>query len=340
MAAGIGQHVISKSLSDQYLKRTNRTFFKPRGLAVRLVKGRALEEMLARGATSSADLAAAHATDGAGFKAASAARKLEIVGGHATTVGLHVPIVRKILHRALPAPPTRAPLAPGADMVDWRLDQLAPAIAEVDRDVPPPQRREAGWLDRVSDAAVRKRLARQAEENDKLERMRAHLAGWQGRQGSGSSYDPPSTPRSPSLHSPPSSRTSSSSSPTTSHSPYQGAGYPLPEQGHDLDPSFGGTKLGRKELKHQRKDADKALKYDRKAAEKDAKEQRKRDEKARKSNKKDGKKADFKVGMADRMEHREGGKLLWLVVVNHDDNGIDDDAAVDQEPTPPPPQVW
>lgn len=200
-------------------------------------------------------------------------------------------------------------------MVDWRLDGMAPGIAEVDRQVPPQQRRRAGWLDGVSDAAVRKRLEKQAEESDKLERMRVIVVGRQA--GGAGAYNPPSTARSPSAYYPPSPSTSASSSPTMAQSPYRDFSYddPVAPQEHEAGAAFETTKRARKELRRQRKDA-----------EKEAKSQRKREEKAAKAGRKEGKKAEFKVGMADRMEERSGGSLLWLVVVNLEDDELGDEA--------------
>lgn len=121
-----------------------------RSLQVRLVRGRALRQLVGKDARTGEP------------------SKWAKTGQVATTVGLHLPIIRKILSAALPAPEQhRTPLAPGSDQVDRRLATLTPEfIAPVTGDVPAPKTPE-GLMDKSSVTAVklRKWSAARSEAN-------------------------------------------------------------------------------------------------------------------------------------------------------------------------------
>jgi len=151
--AQTGQRILSKTLSDRFLKSNNDSFFRPRGVVVRLVRGRALRQLVGKDEPKGEP------------------SKLAKAGQVATTVGLHLPIVRKVLNVALPAPKEhRLPLPPGCDQADRRLASLAPDfIAPVTRDVPP-SRTPDGLMDKSSDLAVKLRRWSDARKDSRSER--------------------------------------------------------------------------------------------------------------------------------------------------------------------------
>lgn len=84
-AAQTSAHIISKTLTDKYLKKANDTYFGPRGLKVRLMKTDAMRHFVETLATKAPD------------------SKMKEFGKSALRVGkivgLHLPIARKLINR-------------------------------------------------------------------------------------------------------------------------------------------------------------------------------------------------------------------------------------------------
>ncbi len=111
-------------------------------------------------------------------------------GQVATTAGLHLPIIRKVLSATLPAPAQhRTPLAPGSDQVDRRLATLTPEfIAPVSRDVPAARTPE-GLMDKSSATAVKLRKWSAARSEANSER-KLQLAAVRRGEASADSVQP------------------------------------------------------------------------------------------------------------------------------------------------------
>lgn len=138
---------------------------------VRLVRGRALRQLVGKDAQTGEPSSLAKA------------------GTIGLTVGLRLPIVRKILSRVLPAPEAhRTPLPAGSDQTDRRLANLGAHIAPVSRDVPTVIT-PTGLMDKSSDLAIKLRTWSAARADLKGER-RLQIAAVRRGEASASTVTP------------------------------------------------------------------------------------------------------------------------------------------------------
>ncbi|KIY70236.1 hypothetical protein CYLTODRAFT_442133 [Cylindrobasidium torrendii FP15055 ss-10] len=146
VGAQVGTRLLSKSVTDKYLARANKEYFFPRGLSVRLCKTPAVR-LLARP-----------------DNVPSPTSTLSQVAKTAQTVGLHLPIVRKIMARAM------SPVDPIDRSKSTFERQIAAldcdgAIAELDFNVPPPKAPE-GMSQKAQEleSTMNQRRAKRREE--------------------------------------------------------------------------------------------------------------------------------------------------------------------------------
>lgn len=162
-------HIISKSVTDKYLRLHNKTFFAPRGLVVRLVRTPALRTLLDP----------AHA----------APSKLSTLGNTAHRISLHIPIVRKIVNRHSAPIPAIAPAASAANpalcsVAGRRLAALEQEglVSPLDFAVPPIQEVE-GTMGKANAMAVKLRAWKEQRKEMKADRRRVILGIREGRGG-------------------------------------------------------------------------------------------------------------------------------------------------------------
>mgnify|MGYP001583280545 FL=1 len=162
-------HIISKSVTDKYLRLHNKTFFAPRGLVVRLVRTPALRTLPDP----------AHA----------APSKLSTLGNTAHRISLHIPIVRKIVNRHSAPIPAIAPAASAANpalcsVAGRRLAALEQEglVSPLDFAVPPMQEVE-GTMGKANAMAVKLRAWKEQRKEMKADRRRVILGIREGRGG-------------------------------------------------------------------------------------------------------------------------------------------------------------
>ncbi|KDQ11010.1 hypothetical protein BOTBODRAFT_57738 [Botryobasidium botryosum FD-172 SS1] len=156
-AAQTGMHVLSKGLTDRYLRHANDTFFAPRGLRVRLCTTAAMRQLIGLDARTPPN------------KTLDVAKS---IGRGVETVGLHLPIIRKIIVRLHPAP--RVDERTGRDATARRVAALGGAIAPLDYNVPPPRTPE-GLMDKSSALCIKLDQWSQGRAQAKASRARELL---------------------------------------------------------------------------------------------------------------------------------------------------------------------
>lgn len=137
-AAQTGMHVLSKGLTDRYLRHANETFFAPRGLRVRLCTTEAMRQLVG--------------LDPKGEQGSKALRVAKTIGRGVENVGLHLPIIRKIIVRLHPAP--TVDMRTGRDATIRRVAALGNHVLPLDYDVPPPYTPE-GLMDKTSAVCIK-----------------------------------------------------------------------------------------------------------------------------------------------------------------------------------------
>ncbi|KAK4704873.1 hypothetical protein P7C70_g1342, partial [Phenoliferia sp. Uapishka_3] len=166
-------HVISKTLTDRYLRLQNEKFFSPRGLVVRLVRTPALRTLLSPPSPDTAP-------------PSKFSSFMSNTGKTAQKVSLHVPVVRKIVNRfSDPVPAVPANTSDHmSTLAGRRLAQLSQEglIAELDLDVPPAKTPE-GLMDKGNELAVKMRKWKDARKEHKVDQKRQLLAIREGKGG-------------------------------------------------------------------------------------------------------------------------------------------------------------
>ncbi|KAG8991167.1 hypothetical protein FRB93_002872 [Tulasnella sp. JGI-2019a] len=138
-AAQTTAHILSKTLTDRYLRNANENYFTPRGLRVRLCKTNAMRQLVGIDATPTEPPSKFMDT-------------MKAIGNGAEGVGLRLPIVRKIITRLHPAPVVDTHM--GSDSTSRRLAVLQGYVLPLDFNVPPAQT-PPGAMDKVSALGIK-----------------------------------------------------------------------------------------------------------------------------------------------------------------------------------------
>ncbi|KAF9015897.1 hypothetical protein BDZ89DRAFT_1076087 [Hymenopellis radicata] len=167
VSAQTGMHIISKNLTDKYLIRANETFFGPRGLRVRLCKTPAMRALASPFTPQPSTLAK--------------------VGKTAQSIGLHLPIIRKVINRFADPVPQVDPYSP-TDAAGRRIAALQAEgiLADLDYNVPPPKKAE-GIMDKMNEMGIKVEQWKAARTEKKTHEKRQRLA--MVSQGGGSRRD-------------------------------------------------------------------------------------------------------------------------------------------------------
>ncbi|KAI5475746.1 glycosyltransferase family 2 protein [Pseudohyphozyma bogoriensis] len=306
--AQAGQQVLSKSLTDNYLVHFNTTFFTPLGLVVRLCKTPAMVHLASSNASRSSAPPPPTMT-----KLAAATQKAHLVG-------LHLPIVRKIIARHSDPPSSTRPEEENehhGEPLSYRQTAEFVSrglIAELEYDVPPPEER-GGMMGRMSEKAVRMRRETEGKLDRKKEGWRRELRELEDgkaevREGGGEGRE--------------------SESEESEESEEEVGGWVGSVSRSRAQELAGMDKDERKAVlreleKREGKDAKKALKAASKGARKEEKRKAKDERKEEKREEKDERKGEkrerklrMKVDIEDRKEALVGERLLWLVVLDAD----------------------
>ncbi|KAJ7288069.1 hypothetical protein C8J57DRAFT_1278953 [Mycena rebaudengoi] len=166
--AQTGMHILSKTLTDRYLRAANLRLFKPRGLSVRLCTTSAMQHLVA------------HSGSGAGPST------LDKIGRGVGTVLLQVPIpipfksriIRSIADHAAKVPANISGVGDGKKIplsTQRRLAALAGQTLPLEFDVPPPAKVQ-GVMDTMGDWGVKFDAWRTGRKEAKAERRRIALA--------------------------------------------------------------------------------------------------------------------------------------------------------------------
>lgn len=158
----MGTRIISKTLTDRYLRNANETFFAPRGLRVRLCQTLAMRRLL--------ELDPAPA-EGQGSKAAHYA---QVTGRVLENGALHIPIVRKWIVRFDP-PPKPVDVHAGRGQAERYMQPLKGMVLPLDFNMPPPAKPE-GTMQQMSALAVKLDTWQQTRTQAKADRQRQLLA--------------------------------------------------------------------------------------------------------------------------------------------------------------------
>ncbi|CAK5284057.1 unnamed protein product [Mycena citricolor] len=163
--AQIGMHVLSKTLTDRYLRAANQRLFKPKGLVVRLCTTAAMEHLVMHSGTG---------------KGPSALSK---IGRGVGTVLLHAPLPfsSRIVRAIADKPPTVhasiSSVGDGRSMplsTQRRLASLDGHALHVDLDVPPPAK-VSGVMDTMASWGVAFDAYRNRRKEDRVEQRRREL---------------------------------------------------------------------------------------------------------------------------------------------------------------------
>ncbi|KAJ7195481.1 hypothetical protein GGX14DRAFT_676698, partial [Mycena pura] len=161
IAAHTGMHILSKTVTDRYLRAANRRIFRPRGLVVRLCTTAAMQHLVM------------HAADAAGPST------MTKIGRGVSTVVLHVPlplssrIVRTIADKPPKIPPSISAVGDGRHLTvatQRRLAALEGHALPLDLAVPPAKAQ--GVIDTMSQWGVSLDMWRTGRKQDKVERRR------------------------------------------------------------------------------------------------------------------------------------------------------------------------
>jgi len=166
VGAAAGKKALSKGLTDRYLRNANETYFAPRGLRVRLCRTSAMRRLIGLDPD-------VPSTDG---KAMAFAKN---VGKGVETVGLHLPIFRRIIARLDPAPTSVDPYTSGKDMATRLLAPLEGRIMPLVYDMPPPVK-PTGLMNQFSELGVKLDVWKNNRAQAKSSRTREMLALSQG----------------------------------------------------------------------------------------------------------------------------------------------------------------
>ncbi|KAJ7204830.1 hypothetical protein GGX14DRAFT_501037 [Mycena pura] len=188
-AAQTGMHILSKTVTDRYLRAANRRIFRPRGLVVRLCTTAAMQHLVM------------HAADAAGPST------MTKIGRGVGTVLLHAPlpfssrIVRAIADKPPVIPPSISAVGDGRHLTvatQRRLAALAGHALPLDLAVPPAKAQ--GVIDTMSQWGVNLDMWRTGRQQDKVERRRRELGRIESQLGRlgidphGGGRTPPSGP--------------------------------------------------------------------------------------------------------------------------------------------------
>ncbi|KAJ7181464.1 hypothetical protein C8R43DRAFT_1229342 [Mycena crocata] len=336
-AAGTGMHVLSKTLTDRYLRAANLRLFKPRRLVVRLCTTAAMQHLVQR------------TGNGEGPS------KLTKFGRGVGTVFLHAPlpfssrIVRAIADEPPKVAASISDVGDGRNMplaTQRRLAALEGFALPLELDVPPPAQAQ-GIMDGMSAWAVASNERRAGKKENKVEQRRRQLARIEQQLQHMNT----------SLH-------GYTAQPAMSGGPSRGGhtGEHMPamdrrerkEFRKEAKESRKGEKASRKEEKELRKEEkelrkekgegkefrreEKDLRRGEKYLRKEEKELRKAARRARKRERKEERggglisgligpkesKLERRVANADLLEHWGSDKVLWVVIMNAElDNEID-----------------
>ncbi|KAL5529953.1 hypothetical protein ACEPAF_6210 [Sanghuangporus sanghuang] len=170
-AAGTGIHVLSKTLTDRYLRRANAEYFAPRGLRVRICKTAAMRQLTGLDPVPDAN-----------EPTSAKVKKFAIQSGRvAETVVLHLPIIRKVYNRFAPSVPSIRPGAEGLGGVTARRLAMIEGHTLPLTFAVPPAPPEEGLMNKVSGLSVRLQTQRAGQKEAKIERKRQLLAIQEGR---------------------------------------------------------------------------------------------------------------------------------------------------------------
>lgn len=172
--AQTGMHILSKTMTDRYLRAANLRMFKPRGLSVRIC-------------TTSGMMALLHATEEGGEKSNSDKAKavLNKVGRGVGTVLIHLPlpfssrIVRAIADPAPSISPSYGSGSPSASSTPFfkrRMEMIHGHALPLDVDVPPPAK-PVGAMDTVNSWGVKFDQYRAGKKEQRDEQNRRNMAG-------------------------------------------------------------------------------------------------------------------------------------------------------------------
>ncbi|KAF8171961.1 hypothetical protein K438DRAFT_1981774 [Mycena galopus ATCC 62051] len=164
-AAQTGMHVLSKTLTDRYLRAANLRLFKPKGLVVRLCTTAAMQHLVMRNGT------------GAGPST------MDKIGRGVGTVLLHAPIpftsriVRAVADRPPKIPASIGGVGDGQKMplaTQRRLASLEGYALPLNLNVPPPAKAQ-GVMDRMGSWGVEFDAWRTGRSQNKVEQRRREL---------------------------------------------------------------------------------------------------------------------------------------------------------------------
>ncbi|KAJ7643964.1 hypothetical protein FB45DRAFT_896529 [Roridomyces roridus] len=164
-AAQTGMHVLSKTLSDRYLRAANLRLFRPRGLSVRICSTAAMQHLVMR------------AGNGAGPST------IDKIGRGVGTLLLHVPlplssrIVRSIADRPPKISPSISAVGDGRRLplaTQRRLASLEGYTLPLNLDVPPPAKPQ-GAMDTIASWGVKYDTYRAGRKENKTEARRSEL---------------------------------------------------------------------------------------------------------------------------------------------------------------------
>ncbi|KAJ3809534.1 hypothetical protein EV368DRAFT_44032 [Lentinula lateritia] len=175
-AAGVATHVLSKTLTDRYLRAANLTLFKPRGLSVRLCTTTAMLALL-----TSSESKTRSKLNKFGRGVGSVLLKLPIP--------VINPIASTIIHAIADKPPTIAPSGREGDPINSPVLRRRVAMTnglalplKMD-DLPPPAKPE-GVMDTMASWGVKYDTARERLSEKNIERRRRALESFKSMASS------------------------------------------------------------------------------------------------------------------------------------------------------------
>lgn len=173
-SAQTAMHILSKTLTDRYLRAANLNLFKPRGLSVRLCTTPAMQQLLT------------------GSSFSKGKKKMDKMGRKVGSVLLRLPITGTIIRAVAEKPPTIAPSSTNvANTVITRRLALVDGIAlPLDLNVPPAVK-PSGVMDTVNSWGVKLTQFTEGRQEKKAEEKRRALAIRNGQDPGPRSGSPP-----------------------------------------------------------------------------------------------------------------------------------------------------
>ncbi|KAG9000685.1 hypothetical protein FRB94_005233 [Tulasnella sp. JGI-2019a] len=171
VGAQVGAHVLSKGLTDRYLRIANDNFFAPRGLRARLCKTAAMRQIIGLDPTQ-----------------ASGNETLKTIGNMAERLGLRLPIIRRAIVMLHPVPTIDT--SGDTDVTQRRVQALQGRVLPLDYDMPPPVT-PPGVMDKMAVAFMKMDKRKHRKPVNQTDKARQLLAEQQASNSRAGRSPPP-----------------------------------------------------------------------------------------------------------------------------------------------------